>query len=143
MGEFEFLDSVAIADCAVEVTGHDLDDLFETAARALAELMVDPPTVPRVSERTVTLSAPALDMLLYDWLSELIYAKDAERVIFPRTRVRVREGSPCCLTAELEGGPIEAGRTALRSDPKAVTLHGLVVERTPARGWRARVIVDI
>jgi hypothetical protein len=63
VGEFEFLDSVAIADCAVEVPGHDLDDLFETAARALAELMVDPPTVPRVSERCVTLSASSLDML--------------------------------------------------------------------------------
>lgn len=143
MGEFEFLDSVAIADCAMEVSGHDLDDLFETAARALAELMVDPPTVARVSERTVTLSAPSVDMLLYDWLSELIYVKDAERLIFPVARVRVREGSPCGLTADLEGGPIEAGRTALRSDPKAVTLHEFVVERNPAHGWRARVIVDI
>ena len=143
MGRFEFVDSVAIADCAVEVEGQNLDDLFETAARALAELMVDPSTVPRVVERMVTLAASSLDMLMYDWLSELIYVKDAEQLILPYARVRVREGAPCRLTAELEGGPIVAGRTALRSDPKAVTLYRLTVEPSPPRGWRARVVIDI
>ena len=142
MGQFEFLESVALADCALEVEGRDLDDLFETAARALAEMMVDPPTVPLVTERTLTLTAASLDMLLYDWLSELIYVKDAERMIFTRAQVRVHDGVPWRLTARLEGGAIEAGRTTLRSDAKAVTLHQFAVEPFE-RGWRARIVIDI
>jgi SHS2 domain-containing protein len=42
VGRHEILETVAIADCAIEVQGDDLDDLFATAASAVAELMVDP-----------------------------------------------------------------------------------------------------
>ena len=37
VGSWTMLESIAIADCAVELHGADLDDLFATAARALAE----------------------------------------------------------------------------------------------------------
>ena len=37
MGRYEFLESVAVADCAVEIEGDDLDDLFVTGARGLAD----------------------------------------------------------------------------------------------------------
>lgn len=142
MGRFEFLDAVAIADCALQIEGQDLDDLFETAVRALAELMVDPLTVLLTIERAVTLEAPSLAMLFYDWLSELIFVKDAEQVVFTSARVRVREGSPWGLSASLDGGLIVGGQTDLRSDPKAVTLHDFAVEPCE-RGWRARVVIDI
>ncbi len=35
MGTYRFVEDVAIADCAIEVDGRDLDDLFETAAHRL------------------------------------------------------------------------------------------------------------
>lgn len=78
---------MALADCAVEVRGSDLDDLFATAVAALAEVMVDPAAVPRTVERTITLTAPELDLLLYDWLSELIYRKDRDGEVFTRADV--------------------------------------------------------
>ena len=34
MGQFRFVEEVALADCAVDVEGRDLGDLFETAAAA-------------------------------------------------------------------------------------------------------------
>jgi SHS2 domain-containing protein len=58
---------MALADCAVEVEGRDLDDLFETAAAAIARLMVDPATLTVTVERAITLESPELDVLLYDW----------------------------------------------------------------------------
>ena len=142
MGRHEFLEAVAVADCAMEVEGDDLDDLFATAAAAVAELMVDPDTIPLAVERRVTLTAPALDLLLYDWLSELIYLKDSEQLVFPVVSVRVLPEAPCRLEARMSGGVIDRERTGLRADPKAVTLHQLTVEPT-ARGWRARVVIDI
>ncbi len=51
VGPWNVLDTIAIADCAPEIHADDLDDLFATAARAL-------------------------DLLLHDWLSDLIFLKD-------------------------------------------------------------------
>ena len=142
MGRYRFLDAVAIADCALEVEGEDLDDLFATAARALAEVMVDPATVATTVERTVTLTAPSLDLLLYDWLGELIFLKDHEELIFPQAQVQVTASQPCRLEARLAGGMIDRERTALRADAKAVTLHQFALEQRGPRWW-ARVVIDI
>jgi SHS2 domain-containing protein len=135
------LDAIALADCALEIHASDLDDLFATAARALADVMVDPDTVSRDVERTLWLGARALDLLLHDWLSELIFLKDAERLVLPEAFVTVR-ASPPELTARLRGGRIDPARTARRSDPKAVTFHQFVVEPRGS-GWYARVVIDI
>jgi SHS2 domain-containing protein len=141
MGRYEVLDNVAIADCAFEVEATDLDDLFATAARALAELMVDPATLTQSLERRVVLEADSLDVLLFDWLSELIGLKDSEGAAFPRAEVQVEPGPPWRLRARLLGGPLHGGAAALRADPKAVTFHLFRVEPAPP-GWRARVVID-
>jgi SHS2 domain-containing protein len=142
MGQFRFLEDVALADCAVEIEGRDLDDLFETAAAALAELMVDPATVGVTVDRTITLEATALDLLLYDWLSELIFLKDRDGQVFTRARVRVGGNGPFQLAAQLAGGVIDPEHTARGADPKAVTFHQFALERAGG-GWRARVVIDI
>ena len=142
MGSWRIVEDVAVADCALDLEARDVDDLFETAALALVDLMVDPSTVAVDSERVVTLDAAELDLLLYDWLSELIFLKDRDRQVFTRCMVRVSRAAPHHLRAELRGGTIESGRTALRADLKAVTLHQFAVERTK-EGCRARVVIDV
>jgi SHS2 domain-containing protein len=141
VGSWNVLEAVAIADCALEIHGRDLEDLFATAARALADVMVDPSTVPRDVQRVVRLEAPALDLLLHEWLSELIVLKDSERLVFPEAAVSVDTRSPS-LTGRLTGGRIEPARTALRADAKAVTLHLFTLEPR-GDGWYARVVIDI
>jgi SHS2 domain-containing protein len=133
---------VAIADCALEIEGSDLNDLFETAARAMAEIMVDPATLPATVERTVSLTAPSLDLLLYDWLSELIYLKDSEQVVFTRVEAEVTREPVCRVVARLWGGRIDRERTGLRADAKAVTFHQFALEPR-GEGWYARVVIDI
>jgi SHS2 domain-containing protein len=142
VGQYEFLEEIAIADCAVEIQGDDLKDLFETAAAALAEVMVDPATVPMTIERSVSLTAPALDLLLFDWLSELIYRKDRDGEIFTRTEVRMRGAGPYSLDAHMWGSRIDPERLALRADPKAVTFHQFSL-RSVDGAWRARIVIDI
>ena len=142
VGRYEVLEDVALADCALEVEGRDLNDLFETAAGALAELMVDPATVETSVERRIALSADKVDLLFYDWLSELIYRKDRDREVFPQARVRVSGDGPFRLEADVHGGVIDRARTALRADPKAVTFHRFEVIAVDG-GWRARLVIDI
>lgn len=142
MGRYQFLEEVALADCAIEIEGRDLPDLFETAAVALARLMVDPATVSITIDRTITLEAPQLDLLLYDWLSELIFLKDRDGQVFPRAEVRVTGSGPFQLAAEVQGGVIDPDHTARGADPKAVTFHQFALEPVDG-GWRARVVIDI
>ncbi|HET8578048.1 MAG TPA: archease [Methylomirabilota bacterium] len=142
VGRYRFLEDVALSDCAVDLEGKDLNDLFETAAVALASVMVDPATLAITTEREITLAAAELDLLLFDWLSELIYRKDRDREVFPRAEVTVSGAGPYELRARLHGGVIDAGRTALGADPKAVTFHQFSLERVED-GWRARVVIDI
>jgi SHS2 domain-containing protein len=142
MGSYAVIDDMAVADCALAIDGHTIADVFETAARALAELMVDPSTIGTGARRTITLEARALDVLLYDWLGELIFLKDSERLVMTHTAVTIETGSPCRLRARCVGGVIDRARTALRADPKAVTFHQFTLEPRGA-GWHARVVIDI
>ncbi len=142
MGQWRFVEDVALADCAVDLEGRDLDDLFETAAAALAQLMVDPTTVAVTLARTIVLDATALDLLLYDWVSELIFLKDRDRQVFTRSEVHVEGERPWHLRARLQGGVIDPERTILGADPKAVTFHQFALERVES-GWRARLVIDI
>jgi SHS2 domain-containing protein len=141
MGRYEVLESVAIADCALDIEGSDLADLFTTAARALADLMVDPVTLARTLRRQIVLEAPSIDLLFFDWLGELIALKDSDGAAFPDVEVEIECGTPCRLRARLVGGVLQGGPAALRADPKAVTFHLFRVERQAA-GWRARVVID-
>jgi SHS2 domain-containing protein len=142
MGLVRQLDDVAIADCAWEIDADDLTDLFRTAAVALAELTVDPTTLSGTVEVHVELTAEALDLLLFDFLNELIYRRDTDGIVLYGCRVGITGGGPYHLDAQLSGGRIDLAWTMRRNDPKAVTFHQLAVERAD-RGWRARVVLDI
>lgn len=142
MGSVRQLEDVAVADCAWEIDAADLPDLFGTAAAALAELTVDPATLVGAVEARIELSADALDLLLFDFLGELIYRRDTDGVVLHRGTLAVTGDGPYRLDARLAGGRLNPGVTTRRNDPKAVTFHQLAVERT-AGGWRARVVLDI
>ena len=142
MGSVRQLDDVAIADCAWEIEAADLPDLFGTAAAALADLTVDPATLVGSAEAHLELTADALDLLLFDFLGELICRRDTDGVVLHRGVIAVTGDGPYRLDARLVGGRLDPAVTVRRSDPKAVTFHQLAVERT-AGGWRARVVLDI
>lgn len=142
MGRYQFVEGIALADCGIDVEGADLADLFETAARALADVMVDPATVPTTTRRAIALEAGELDLLLYDWLSELIFRKDRDGEVYTHAKVAIDGSGPFRLAAEVQGGALDPAHVELRSDPKAVTFHKFALERVDG-GWRARIVIDI
>jgi SHS2 domain-containing protein len=142
MGTVRHLDDVALADAALEIDAADLPDLFLTAAAALAELTVDPATLVPAGEARVVLAADALDLLLFDFLAELMFRRDAEGVVLHAGTAAVAGDGPYRLDATLVAGRIDPERTVRRHDPKAPTFHRLAVERAGG-GWRARVVLDI
>jgi SHS2 domain-containing protein len=142
MGSYRYLEDRVLSDCAVDLTGATLGDVFETAARALAETMVDPATVPVTVRREIVLEAPNRELLLFEWLSELVSRKDELSEVFVRSQVDVSGEGPVRLTARLEGGSLLAATTERRGDPKGITLHEFVLEPQDG-GWHARFVVDL
>jgi SHS2 domain-containing protein len=141
---YTYLEEIGTADIAFEATGRDLPELFSAAADATTNVMIDniEAIEPRKARR-IELSSDQLDMLLFDFLQELIFLKDAERLLLRMQDVRIDERDEnYFLKATAEGEPLDAERHHQRADVKAVTLHGFSVERTE-RGWKARVLLDI
>lgn len=141
---FHYLEDIGTADIAFEATGRDLPELFAAAADATMNVMIDnlDAIEPRET-RQIELSNDNVEMLLFDFLQELIYFKDARRLL-----VRVREAQidhkdeVYLLRAKLAGERLDDARHHQRADVKAVTLHGFSVkERNDT--WTARVLLDI
>jgi SHS2 domain-containing protein len=80
-----------------------------------------------------------LDYLLFDWLNELLYTFDAEKLLLTKFDVHVDEAG---LQATCRGEPLDIDRHGADREVKAITYHGLKVEST-GDGWLAEVIVDI
>ncbi|HEY7676911.1 MAG TPA: archease [Candidatus Methylomirabilis sp.] len=139
---YRYLDDVALADIAFEAEGETLASLFEACALATTEVMADPATIEPTQVRRIALEAETLEALLYDWLAEIIWLKDAEGLLFSRFAVALEGAEAPRLAATLWGEPIAAGRAALRADVKAVTYHLFAIERADG-GWRARVVLDV
>ena len=141
MGHYELIEDITRADCAVEVVADDVEDLFATSARALAELSADPATVTLQRTREVRLSGPDLDLLLFDWLNEILLRKDRDREVYPQVEVEIEGDGPYRLAARLQGDAI-GETTSQRADLKAVTLHHFHLEIAD-HACRARFVVDL
>jgi SHS2 domain-containing protein len=141
---YHYLEEIGTADIAFEATGRDLPELFSAAADATMNVMIDnlEAIEPRET-RHIDLSNDKLDMLLFDFLQELIYFKDAERLLLRVGDARFDEkDEKYFLKAKAAGEPLDAARHQQRADVKAVTLHDFSIEKEKGC-WRARVLLDI
>jgi SHS2 domain-containing protein len=141
---YRYLEDVAIADVAFEAWAGTRAGLFAAAADAVTGLMVE-----RLSEvapklaRSLKLADESLEMLLFKFLQEFVYLKDAERLLLRVDKVKVEEtDGRVTLDARLLGEKIDPKRHRLGVDVKAITLHQFEIIRAD-ESWRARVVVDV
>jgi len=136
--DFEIIDHTA--DVGIAAYGTDIREAFGNAALGLFSLITDPEGIDEKTEREVELSALDEESLLVDWLNELIYIFDVERVAF--CRFDIAELSNNHLKARCFGEKIEPSRHQLKMEVKAATYHMLKVGRG-RNGCEVRVIFDI
>ena len=143
MSKFHILDHPA--DKGLEVEASSLPDLFETAARGLFRLMIDPDRYPPTEQTEIEITAPDLEMLMVRWLNELVYQFEVHHRLFSRySAVEVSEGEGRWrLRAQAHYRPIDPQQLEWDGAPvKSVTYHGLRLERD-SEVWRLRYFVDI
>ncbi|HDI73700.1 MAG TPA: archease [Candidatus Korarchaeota archaeon] len=127
------------ADVGFEIWSRDLNSLFEEAAAAMYEIMVDITKVEPREKKRVEVEAEELDILMHEWLSELLFITDVESLVFSKFHVQI-EGSK--LKGEASGEPVNPEKHNVKTEIKAVTYYKLKVARENGL-WRAIVVLDI
>ncbi|MBI3837548.1 MAG: archease [Planctomycetia bacterium] len=128
------------ADLGLRVRAADLPNLFVDAARGLFSIIVANLDAVRPLETvSINVEGETSELLLFDWLGELLYTYDTRRLLLSEFDVQL---GPTGLTATARGEPIDPGRHTLDHEVKAITYHGLKLQREND-GWLAEVIVDI
>jgi len=142
--KFRFLPDKVTADLAFEAFGRDYTELFENAGIALESSMVDIKTVNPTSTKKIKLKHNNLEDLLFSFLEELIFLKDAELFLVGRISCRIfNEGKIWSLEAILSGEKINKKKHKLGVDVKAVTKHLFAIKKFPDKTIRCRVVLDV
>lgn len=141
---YEFLEDIATADIAFRAWGKDLEELFIAAGDATTNTMIDNLEAIAPNEtRPFSLENDELDMLLFNFLQELIYYKDSEQLMLRAQQVQIsQENNLHQLKAVTAGEPLDPDKHEQRVDVKAVTLHRFQLQKTED-GWETLVILDI
>jgi len=143
--KFRFLD-IATADMAFEAFGATLNELFENCALAMEEVMTDTSNVNPEREVSINIKARDLQSLLFDFLSELIYYKDTEGLVFSKFVVEITKGKDVySLKGKAFGEKWRRTKHEIRTEVKAVTYNQMIIEQLHENGekWHAQVVLDV
>lgn len=141
---FEYLEDIATADVAFRAWGKTPEEMFASAAEATVSVMIqDIGSVQEKIKRPVLLVSDSLDMLLFQYLQEIIFFKDAQTLILKPAEIRIQPAvNGFQLRGEWQGESLDAARHKPQVDVKAVTLHRFAVCQKNDR-WEATVVLDI
>ena len=135
---FEVIDHTA--DIGIVAYGTDIKQVFANAALGLFNLMADLDDFKEDVRREVELSAEDVEILLVEWLNELIYIFDVEHIIFKR--FEIEELTSTQIKARCFGEKIKPGKHKLKREIKAATYHMLQISKEDG-SYKVQVIFDI
>ena len=133
-GRYEFRDHTGEVEVYLEAP--DFAGLCEEAGRALAELMLGESSTGTTECTTVSVEGADRSALLYNWINELIYRSEVEKVVY--TEFDVHQPAEDRLVARVCGVEPRTICTAV----KAATFHRLSVEQWES-GVGATVVLDV
>lgn len=140
---YKYLEDVAVADVCFEASGKTLEELFESAGLATTNTMVK--SLKKISQKEkekISVSADTIENLLFKFLEEIIFLKDARQLLLSKFKIKISQGKNYKLACEASGEKINMKKHEMLVDVKAVTWHLFEVKQEK-NIWRARVILDI
>jgi len=127
------------ADVGIEARGKNLEEAFEEAAKGMFAIITDNARIDSRKERRVEIQNEGdEEMLLVDWLSELLYIHDVENLVFGKFDVTIDEK----LVGMAYGEEYSREKHGYGVEIKAVTYHMLEIKRDK-KGVLIRVLFDI
>ena len=138
MFSYRILDHTA--DIGIEVSGKSKEDIFIYAVEAMSDLIVDLNSISHDEEKTIKVIGTGAEDLLINFLREALYLFNGKGWLIKHCLAI--DVSPQSVTACLQGGRYNPQKQQVKMEIKAVTYHGLSVQKT-IKGWKARVIFDV
>ena len=141
---FQFIEEISGGDIAFEATGKTPEELFISACDAIMNVMIEnlENILPQIPV-SFSVEHKEFDLLLFKFLNEIIFIKDAQRLLFRIVRIIfAKRDSSWTLEAKGYGEPLDQEKKELQVDVKAVTLHRFQVKQSE-QGWKATVVLDV
>jgi SHS2 domain-containing protein len=135
---FELLEHTA--DVKLHAWGDTLAALFRSAAEGLYAVIGEITLTERAAPATITICAPDVTDLFHDWLAELLFLFEAQRVKVADIEFPTITDTELAATVRKHGVDLTGSR--FDGEVKAVTYHGLRVQRRSGR-HEATVILDL
>ena len=127
------------ADVRIEVWGETLEELFANVAQAFGTIVSERDDIGTEREIEVEAHAETIEDLVVDWLRELLFAHETTQ--FVPILAKVLELTPNRLKARVSGRILQPDEVP-PYEIKAVTYHGLSVDRAP-QGYVTRILFDV
>jgi len=138
MRPYELIDHTA--DLGIAVTAENIADLFESAAHAMFDQIIDRAALSGAMKEIITAAGIDKADLMINWLRELLFFWNGrERLV---KRVQVEQIRDARIRASLWHDPYDPDAHEILSDIKAVTYHGIKVKKSNGR-WTATIIFDV
>ncbi|MFH1211952.1 MAG: archease [Candidatus Woesearchaeota archaeon] len=141
---YSYIDIVS-ADVAFIAEADTVNELFVASAKATFQVMTDIDKIEQKEKFNVSLENKDAGKLLIDFLSELLFLKDTEGIVFSEFDVQVTDDNGVFrLIAAAFGEKIDYEKKEYKTDVKAVTYHQFMFEHDEKSGkWKAQVVLDI
>src|SRR3989344_3210760 len=106
---YKILEDIATADVAFEATGKDLNELFESVCLVTNSLMADLKKIKPKIKKKISIKAPTVEKLLFNFVDEIIFLKDSKLLLFSKCKVKIKENkkNEYELTALLYGEKLD------------------------------------
>jgi SHS2 domain-containing protein len=137
--DFEIVGTTA--DIGLRVYGEDLAAVYKNTAAGMFSLITDLDTIREKTHRKVIATASDREALLVEWLNELIFLFDTERMLFKR--YKITDLSDTRIEADCYGEKADRSRHVLKRGIKSATYHRLKIEAPSGGKWQAEIIFDI
>ena len=142
MFKYNILTEEVKSDYAFEVFADSLPELFRGAGIAMMGAMISIENFKADKIWNFNLTADTLDLLLFDFLGELVYLKDVDVALFKDYEINIEENQEFKLYCKAHGANIDYEKDELLTDVKAVTMHKFELEKKE-NDWYCHVIVDL
>ena len=128
------------ADIGIIVRGHNIKNLFKTAALAMMQLMITNKSAQPSSSIHISIKSTDPADLMVRWLGEILYLFHGEKAVVIHSEIHFI--SPTHLEATLGTARFNPDLHEVLCEIKAVTFHQIeVMEKDDC--WEGKVIFDV
>jgi tRNA nucleotidyltransferase (CCA-adding enzyme) len=128
------------ADIGIRGIAPTLEQAFEQTALAMTAVITNPDQISASKAISIRCKAPDNELLLLDWINELVYEMAVQGLLFKRFQVDITDGN---LSATAFGEAIDRQKHQPAVEIKGATFTELRVYQQPDSSWVAQCIVDV